>query len=241
MVEIPRSSFIPRESPGMVPARVRRKRTLAVFDIVATAMLIGSLVLAGVAYLLKTNVESQNDKLLEEVTNSGGLVNQSSVAEIREFDLRLRAAEALLANHVSALKVFAALEKDTKSQIQYTNFNFDREPGDDAFVTISGGTEQFKTLALQSNQYGNDPLFQNVIVTGIQSSGGSTKQGAKDESTTQHAVTFSVAGNVSDAGIRYDGLQYANTVPQQNSLDAAALSQPTGMRESEGAAVAGNP
>lgn len=207
MTEVPRSSFIPKEAPGMMPARVRRRHTFQVFDIIATAMLIGALLLAGGAYFMKFSAEKQKKEALEKISEQGQF-NEEAIGEIRQFDRKLKAAEDLLKNHISPLKIFNALELRTKNRVQFTQFTFEHTPKFEAYLSVTGGTKEFKTLALQSMQFNSDPILQSLLVTTLQADA----ESAKSDEDNSHVVTFSMTGNIPQGKILYDPEFRGNTI-----------------------------
>ena len=58
----PRSSFIPKQSSGMIPSAVRRRRKFNVFSFLASVFMLVSLALAGGVYLYKGYVESHLER-----------------------------------------------------------------------------------------------------------------------------------------------------------------------------------
>lgn len=213
MTEVPRSSFIPKEAPGMMPARVRRRHTFQVFDIVATGLLIGALLLAGAAFFMKFSAEKQKNAALEKIAEQGQF-NDGAITEIQRFDLKLKAAERLLKNHISPLKIFSALESRTKNRVQFTQFTFEHIPEIDAFLTVTGATQEFKTLALQSVQFSSDPVLQTLLVTTLQAE----TEALNSEESNKNIVTFSMAGSIPQSAILYDPEFRATTIGNESSV-----------------------
>lgn len=242
MTEVPRSSFIPKEAPGMMPARVRRRHTFQVFDIVATGLLIGALLLAGAAFFMKFSAEKQKNAVLEKIAEQGQF-NEQAITEIQQFDRKLKAAEGLLKNHISPLKIFNALELRTKNRVQFTQFMFEHTPSLDASLTVTGGTQEFKTLALQSLQFSTDPILQGLLVSALQAEADSA---VENKEGNRHAVTFSMTGSIPQSVILYDpefrGTNAGNMLPApvsvtdsvSNTVGVPVESSPEVVEQNEG-------
>lgn len=200
MADIPRASFIPRES-GMTPTRVRRTRVFHVFGFIATAVLVGSLLSAGGVYFLKRTAEKSFSEAQLALQKQKDLFKESDVAEVREFDRRLQAARLLIDNHISPLRVFEALERSTKQRIQFSGLTLEHTPGQDILLTLSGDSQEFKTLALQESALESDSLFSPVTFATIATQ--------EDEATGRQSITFSIEGLISPSQIRYDGTSAA--------------------------------
>jgi hypothetical protein len=202
MVDIPRSSFIPRESSGMTPGKVRRTRTFHVFGFIATTMLIGSLVTAGGVYLLDRSAQNNLVEAKQNLQKLKDDIKEEHVAEIREFDRRVQAADLLIRNHISPLRIFDALEKYTKQKVQFTGFTLEHSPSLEVIVEIQGKTPEFKTLALQEASFGADTLLKNIVFSEV-----STSDGAETEEggTGERSVLFSLKGVLDTSKVLYDG------------------------------------
>ncbi len=199
MVDIPRSSFIPKEGSGMTPGRARRTRTFHVFGFIATVSLVGSLLSAGFVYFLKSSAESNLDTEKQALREQKDLFNQDSIAEVREFDRRLQAADLLIRNHISPLKIFAALEERTKQRIQFTSFTLEHSPSLEVIVSLQGKTPEFKTLALQESSFADDLLLKDVLFSEV-----STDDGEEEGSTSQ-SIVFALKGSLDTSRVLYDG------------------------------------
>lgn len=209
MVEVPRSSFIPKEPMGMTPDRVRRGRTFHVFGFIGTAFLAGSVIAAGVVFFMKSAAESHLTSVKNELSVQKDLFDAERVADVREFDRQLTAAEILLKNHVSPSRIFTALEEETKKKIQFTSFTLERTSPNEMLVTLVGKTEAFKILALQEMDFADHVLLKNIVFSEVathdaeeQSEGPENASGAN---SNERGITFTLTGIISGDSIRYDG------------------------------------
>lgn len=232
MAQVPRSSFIPKQVPG-TSSSVRRRRRFHVFRTVSIAIFLGSLVLTGGAFLYKDYTLSQLEEQKTALANERSRFNEDDIASVRAFDRRLRAAAFLLDNHVAPSKIFDALELSTLQRVQFIEFQFRQRPSQEVTMTVHGGTEEFKTVALQSLQFGDDPLLGKVAFTelGTTDTGVVTGEpGSPEETaqTNQHSVNFTVVGNLTASALMYEGVQ---NVPNVESSSEASTA--TGTPESE--------
>lgn len=229
MADISRSSFIPKETPGMVPGRVKRRRTFHVFGFLATSLLVGSIALAGGVYFLKGVSESKLETVKKDLAEQSALFRDEDIAEVREFDRKIRAIELLVGDHMSPLKIFAALERDTKEKVQLVDFEYTYDPGTEAFVNINGGTKTFTTLALQERQFDENAILAGVLFselgTGDVPSVNDAAEG-EEKILNTNDVSFGFKGPIDFGDIRYDGLTPfalpASEFTNETSGDAAA-------------------
>lgn len=214
MVDIPRSSFIPKEADGMTPGRVRRRRTFHVFGFLATALLIGSLITAGAVYFLKNTAQTNLEKSKQTLNEQKSLFNPESIAEVREFDRRLQAASLLIKNHISPLRVFDAVEKVTKQKVQFTNFELTHTPALEVMVSLQGTTPEFRTLALQEASLAEDSILKNVAFSEV-----SATDDNKGVTGGGRSVNFSLEGIINPSLIQYNG-QTLTSSPQKSFVQS---------------------
>ncbi len=198
MADIGRSSFIPKETAGLTPSKIRRKRTFHVFGFIATSMLVSSLALAGGVYFLKSSAEKQLGEARQALNEQKNLFKSEQITEVREFDRRLQVAEALLQNHIAPLKIFAALERDTKQSVQFTKFALEHTPTREMLLTLEGITPEFKSLALQELQFGENTILKEVTFSQVAIND-------EVEGVIGRMVAFSLGGVVDLGNVRYDG------------------------------------
>lgn len=231
MADISRSSFIPKEAPGLTPARVRRKRTLHVFGFLATTLLVGSLALAAGVYFLRSSAEGKLSSAKQALIEQKNLFQPEHIQEIREFDQRLKIGSVLIQNHIAPLKVFAALEAATKQNVQFTSFALEHMPSREMLLTLTGVTSEFKSLALQEIQFGDNRTLRDISFAEV------GVNEATDENP-QRMVAFTLKGTVDLSEVRYDGLPVFTPAPTVFEETEETLSVEEGETQVLGAAVA---
>jgi hypothetical protein len=201
MADFSNATFIPKEFPGSMPGRTRRRRTFHIFGFIASTMLIGSLALAGGVYFLTTSAQKNLESAQKTLNEQKSLFKNESIAEVRNFDRRLQAADLLIQNHISPLKLFAALEKATMERVQFTSLSIEHDPTFEVLVQLDGTTPEFKTLALQEVQFSLDSVLQNIVFSQVSTNDGAQANGKSSGSS----VAFSLKGTFSPSDILYDG------------------------------------
>jgi hypothetical protein len=217
MVDIPRSSFIPKETSGLTPDRIRRGHTFHVFGFIGTAILVGSLLSAGLVFFLRSSANSDLEDAKRTLSEQKDLFRPEHVSEVQEFDRRLKAAEVLIQNHVSPSRIFGALEEKTKQRIQFTAFALERTSANEVLVSLTGKTEEFKTLALQASDFENDDILRDVVFSEVSTSEGD-ENAETEEARNERGVVFTLMGNVNATAIKYDG-QPLSVLPQTHFIE----------------------
>lgn len=171
-------------------------------------MLVGSLALAGGIYFYKNYLLSELAGQQQALKDERNKFNEADILSLQEFNRRVSAAELLLDNHISPSKVFDTLELTTKERIQFTDFELEQRPSQDVTLTIQGGTEEFKTVALQALQFDDDALMKDAIFTDISTLSPTVSDLENPVATPKEVskVSFKVAGNISASLLLYGGM-----------------------------------
>ena len=214
MADVPHASFIPKETPGMTPSRVKRRQTFHVFGFIATIMLLGSIGMAGGVYFLKDTAQKRSEVANTALQQERGLFKKDDIAEVREFDRRVRGAEVLLKTHLSPLKILDALEKVTKQRIQFSELAYTYNPPEDVTLTLSGGTEEFKTLALQAIKFNDESLFSKLSFSEVSMSESSSKEEGVD---TAPSISFGLTGIINPEALKRDQSEQKAPAPSTQS------------------------
>ncbi len=221
MAEIPRSSFIPKQSGSAIPATMQRRKNFSVFNFLASVILVASLAVAGGSYFYKGITQKRLDGAKQSLIDEKRKFGDEKLNEVRDFNRQLLAVKFLLDQHIAPTKIFKVLEFATMQRIQFNNFKFEYDPVvGDALVTVQGGTEEFKTVALQAMKFGDQPILNEVMFSELGSSdvsSDSVEEGNQKESDPQ-AVVFTVTGIIPLNLLQYDG-QYEVQIEQDQTAE----------------------
>lgn len=209
MAEAPRSSFIPKQTKTAVSSRVHKKKHFNTLSLVSTIVLIASLVFAGGTYFYRDYLQKELEEEKQALTDERGRFSESDIASIRELDRQFAAAEYLLSNHLAPSKIFDALELTTKETVQFTSFSLARLSGQEVSLTVGGATEEFKSIALQALEFGDEPLLENMVFTQFsnnQETDAASEEDADVAAPEAPQVTFNVEGDILPGLLLYDGV-----------------------------------
>ncbi len=217
MAESPRSSFIPRQSSTAIPAKMQRRRTFSVFNFLASVILIASLIAAGGAYFYKGVAEKKLVEAQLKLKAESEKFGIEKLNEVRDFNRQLLAVRYLLDHHIAPSKIFDALELDTLGSVQFMEFTLEYDPEvNDVLLTVLGGTEEFKTVALQALKFSEQPLLKDAFFTELGSKEVTSNEigvsGTNDQ--FEHEVNFTVAGKVPSELLVYGGTEATQAVTE---------------------------
>lgn len=202
MAYVPRSSFIPKEASGAIPTRVRRKRTIHIFSLLTTLLLVASVAAAVGVYLYQDFLENRLEAAKTALNEISQAENESKMEEIRIYDEKLQLVHTLLDNHLAPSLLFEEIENSTKETVQFQSLEYTYDPGFEALLMLGGNTEEFTSLALQKMQFLEDTMFSEFLINEISNSNGDS---ADEEEADIDGVTFKVNGLFRKDLIEYSG------------------------------------
>ncbi len=231
MAYIPRSSFIPKEASGAIPMQVQKKRTVRIFSLLASALLITSVASAIGAFLYKDYALGQLETAKAELqTVSAESNNEDNIAEIRTYDQKLKIAKSLLDNHIAPSRIFAELESTTKENVQFDAFELTYDPGFEVELKLGGNTRELSAIALQNTQFAKEGIFSDFKIEDINAPIINTLSTDPEVVTnTDVTNTFTVTALFNKRNIAYEG---RNT--PTSPVDTAVTSNPLDPLGAEG-------
>lgn len=158
------------EAQSAIPLQVKRRRTIRVFNLITSTLLVFALLGTAGVFLYRDVVVKQREdarQKLDEMSAAQGDRNLNKIEEIRVYDNKLNIARTLIDNHLSPVALLTEIEKNTKATIQYTDLEYTYDPGYEAMLTLSGATEMLSSVALQKMQVLKDGLFSEFMLSDI--------------------------------------------------------------------------
>lgn len=168
MVDVSKTSFIPKQTIGSVPGRVpHRRKHFNILSFVGMVVFLCGMILAVGVFLYKSfneNALAVKKKELQEIKAS---FSQGDIEALRELDRRITASKTLLDAHLSPSVVFDALELRTQHDVRLTDFSYTRRESGSVELVIDGTALRFNTVALQSQQLADAQVLARTIFSGL--------------------------------------------------------------------------
>lgn len=199
MAQTPGSSFIPKRSSGKVtPSHAGRR--IYVFSYIAYILFFGTLLSVGGIFFLNQQAERQLNEHIALLDQERQNFRQSQLEEVRRFDARLRLAQGILDRHAAPSVIFDELEPVVVESVQFTQFNYTRDPGGGATLSLTGLTDSFDILLFQREVVKQSALLSAAEIIQVQFGGNrnvieGTDRGPVEtpavSETSESQVTFS--------------------------------------------------
>lgn len=169
------TSFIPTGKQGSMPtsmipggSRAPKKDFLGkILFIVTLLIFIGTAISTGYTIWYEDSLEKQIDTLEQELLVIQAAVVDGEVDVIERMNNRLTQSNRLLSNHLAPLLLLEILEEDTLPTITFQNFIFEAD-GQNLQVTAGGEAANFESIVYQSDVYGENPAFKDVLFSNLQ-------------------------------------------------------------------------
>jgi len=220
MPYIPRSSASGGRGASAIPKIVKKKHTFRVFGFIASVMIAGAFLSIIGAFGYKFFIDGQlsNAKeTLEELSASEKDLGDR-IARIETFNAQLTLAEYLIDNHLAPSKLFGLLEQGTKESVQYTGFSYTYDPGFQVLLNLTGGTDEFNSVALQNNEMKTeDSVYTEYLIAGISNTVSVDEDepvGSESSEEVEHPVTFNFSGDVDTSLIQYTGRELSQAIEE---------------------------
>jgi hypothetical protein len=204
------ASFIPKKP--LADSRPRGGGGGGLFSLLGLLFFIASLVAGGGAFLYERYLNSTLENQKIALQKSQEAYDLPTIQALIRFDSRINEAKKTLIGHLSPSAIFTFLSQQTLEKVQFTDFHYDVGAGEHGTtISMSGLTDKFETIALQSDQLGKNPALKNIIFSDI-----GIKEGGK--------VGFTVKADVDSALILYSNS--FNTTPTSALVPIEASTTP---------------
>jgi len=187
------TSFIPKKPISQSTNLVSGKEPVNFFYVIATILLIISILASGGLFGYKLYLTKQKETLSNSLIISRDSFEKETINELDLFYQKSKTAREILENHVTLSSIFSLLGEITIPQIQYTSF--DAQFGDKGIlsVNISGIADDYKSIALQANVFNTTKAssFKNVLFSNL----------SKDKNNN---VTFNLSFDIDSSLYSYE-------------------------------------
>jgi len=186
-------TFIPKK-PLTEPKKAKKKRsggTGGIFFILGIIIFLLGVGLTAGTFLLKKVTENRVENKKVSLQRAKEAFEPELIEELSILSDRMDAANRLLDSHITATPFFELLEQLTLKSIRFTDFDYSLDPNDKVTISMSGTTDSFASVALQSDLFGANRYIQEPIFSDF----GNDSLGN---------ITFEFAGTVNQSLILYE-------------------------------------
>ena len=155
-------SFVPRKTAVAAAAGARHARAGIFFALGVGAFAL-SILAAGGAFAYQKVLAARLVKMNDDLVAARAAFEPAFIEELRRMDVRLQAAEELIAGHRAVSPLFTLLERDTLATVRFVKFGFSETPEGELRLSLAGEAAGFNAVALQSDAFSKNGVFQNPV------------------------------------------------------------------------------
>lgn len=163
----PQTSFIPKKSVLPTTGSALAPSSISIFLLVAIIIFIVTIALSLGVFFYQRYLVSEVVKKNASLVKSKNAFDTSSIEEIIKLSKRIEASKDILGKHTLLSPIFKALEEKTLANVRFSSFSYESKKGSDIFLSLKGEAKGFNAVALQSDVFGEDPLFKNPIFSDL--------------------------------------------------------------------------
>ncbi len=167
-----RTTFIPKKPIAQQPVstQVTYSKPVGIIFTVSLVILIISGALGGGVYLYKQYLQGQVTELASSLEALQRNIDPNVIREFTTVDKRLKNSEVLVNQHAVLSPLFTVLRTTTLPEVRYTKLDMLFNDTRDLQVTLSGESDGYRSIALQSqalakNTNLKNTIFSNFVVT----------------------------------------------------------------------------
>lgn len=195
------TSFIPqRPTKGKVGAR--RVRKLYVLTYISYILFFGAILSAGVVFFFNYTMQAQLEDQKQQLAAERDRFNRAEIESVRELEKRMSIAQTRMANHISLLTVFRALEESTVQAMRFTDFSYKRHNDQAPVVTLTATTGRFDGALFQREVLSQNPILSEGKITEISLAAVDANQSDEIENI-QQVITFVLESEIDPSLVQY--------------------------------------
>lgn len=162
------TSFIPKkQTPTSVRSTKRKRSGLGLLGFISFIILLFSLIGTGGLYLYKIVLETNIEKMSASIARVQEAIDPELIGTLRDVDGRIETSKILLSERLVASPIFRLLEEETLKNVGFDELRYGVDDSGQATLQLRGAAEDYSTLALQSDIFGEaqafeEPLFENL-------------------------------------------------------------------------------
>lgn len=186
-----KTTFVPRRPQlATAPSNIAEHRGPDFISLVATIAFVVSLVLCGGVFAWQFALNNQLAGQAQSLAKADKEFDQKFVDEAARLNDRIVAAGDILDRHVAPSSLLDLLERFTLRTVSFQSFSYTQTAGGQIQLSAAGVGESFKSIVLQSDQFGGPAQMHDVVFSRL-------------EPNDQNLVTFNFSATVDPKSILY--------------------------------------
>jgi hypothetical protein len=159
------TTFIPKKpiEEVIVNTPGRSSAPAGTLFIIAIIVLILTIISVGGLFFYNNLTRSEITTLQESLEKNEKQYEPNLLVDLTALDRRLKNGNALINQHIAISPIFDLIEQYTLKTVRFSKFEFKTSDTGSYVVTLSGEADNYQSIALQSQNFGDISAFKGVI------------------------------------------------------------------------------
>lgn len=222
------TTFIPKKPIEEVVANTpgNRNAPTGTLFIISIIVLILTIVSVGGIYFYTKFLNSDIEQLQKSLTLSEKEYEPTLLADLIKLDKRLKGGVMVLNQHVAISPVFDLIEQNTLKAVRFNKFDLRVSETGVYEVILAGDADNYQTIALQSQNFGDITAFKDVIFSDFTLTPKNRVSFNTSLTVSRDILNFSSAPLKSVGLINTDQSPTPEIIPQVNIPEEPLVDQP---------------
>lgn len=219
------TTFIPKAPIQTATPEIEIKRSAPLGTLLIISIIVGLLatVLIVGVFLYKKVIVSDIENLQKTLKQAETTLDPKLIEELTRLDKRLKNSESLLRNHTVVSPIFDLIEQYTLKTVRFSKFDLIVDGGV-VNVSMAGEANNYQSIALQSQNFGEVTHFKDVIFSDF-------------TLTPKNRISFSASFSVSPSILKFITAPLKTTITSDNSQNVvvpqSSQSAPTSVQTTQ--------
>jgi len=154
------SSFIPKQSSTQ---ETFKKQKYGIAGTFAFLLFLLSLVVAGGLFFYEKLIQGEIEDLKSQLTTAEGNIDREAIAELSNFDSKLRAADTLVDRHTVVSNFIKIVASSTVSSVRFNRLDYRFAQDNTLIASLRGEATSYAALALQEDVFLKEPNVNSIV------------------------------------------------------------------------------
>lgn len=207
------TTFIPKKpieevvinTPGRSSAPAGTLFILAIIILILTIISVGGL------FFYNNLTKSELTTLQDSLEKNEKQYEPNLLVDLTNLDKRLKNGSALINQHIAVSPIFDLVEQYTLKTVRFSKFEFKTSDTGTYVVSLSGEADNYQSIALQSQNFGDISAFKGVIFSDF-------------TLTPKNRISFNTSFTVSPEIINFKTAPLKSSMSIKNNTPAVPVS-----------------
>lgn len=165
-----KTSFIPKKpiSVSANPGMVKTSNGFSFFTLLSVVLFLATMIFGGGVFVYEKRLQSVINTQISSLQTVRQQFDVEFISQATRLSNRILAANQILDNHIAPSEIFRLFEESTLKTVAFSSFSFKDGVEGNIEVTANGEGQSFRSIVLQSDEFGATGVLKDVLFTDLQ-------------------------------------------------------------------------